>query len=112
MRRMKSEDGFATVFALAILTGLVTFIAATTATAHWVGTHAQASMVADLAAVAAARQGSCAAAASIADSYGAQLNRCVWHEIDVTVEVALPSPTTLSRWSTADVIKASARAGY
>ena len=112
MRWMKSEDGFVTVLALAILTGLVTLIAATTATAQWAGTRAKASMVADLAAVAAARQGSCAAAASIADSYGAKLNGCAWHGIDVTVDVALPSPVMLSTWSAVDVIEASARAGY
>jgi len=112
MRWMGPEDGYATVFALAIITGLVTLIAATTATAHWVGIRAKASMVADLAAVAAARQGSCAAAASIADSYGAHLNGCGWDGIDVTVKVALPSPDTLATWSTVDVIEASARAGY
>ena len=112
MRPCASDEGFATILALAVLTGLVTLIAATTATAHWVATRAKASMVADLAAIAAARQGSCAAAVSTASSYGARVSGCTWDAVDVTVQVAVPAPASLSGWSDLDVIEATARAGY
>lgn len=107
-----SESGFATLFALAVVTGLVTLIAATTATAHWAAVRARASMVADLAAVAAARQGSCAAAGAVTSSYGGEVSSCTWNGVDVTIEVALPAPASLSRWSDIDAVGATARAGF
>jgi len=102
----------ATVLVLALVTGLAVFVTATTATAQWALTRAKTSMVADLAAVAAARQGSCSAAAAAAHAHEAQMLACSWQGGDVTVTIGMPPPSALSRWAGDGAVQSWARAGF
>lgn len=112
MRGVEAEHGFTTILALAIMTGLAVAIGATAAASQWAMARAQASMVADIAAVAAARQGDCGAAATAAQAHAATLDECTWQGVDVTVMVQVAAPGGLAAWLGTTEIQARARAGY
>jgi len=112
MNELTDEQGVATVFALALLTGLTVVIGATAAMAQWAIARSQVALVADLAAVAAARQGACTAAESTARAHDVQLLECSWEGTDVTVSIGTHTVGPAARWLRAEVISAQARAGF
>lgn len=109
---VKRDDGMATVLALGSVTGLALVVTATAAAGQWAMERARASMVADLAAVSAARHGSCAAAVSAAEAHGAGVSDCSWDGVDVTVTVTLRTSALLAAWRSRSDVRARARAGY
>ncbi len=115
MKRCRCDRGMATLFALALLTGLMIVIAATAAMAQWAIARSNVALVADLAAVAAARQGACDAADRTARAHSVELLECSWQGTDVTVRIgthAVGIEGRVARWLGSGVIGAQARAGY
>ena len=112
MNALKGEQGIASVFALALLTGLTVVIGATAAMAQWSIARSQVAIVADLAAVAAARQGACAAAELTARAHDVQLVECSWQGTDVTVSIGSPAVGPAARMLGAETIVAQSRAGF
>lgn len=108
----RRDDGMVTVLALCSVTGLALVVTATAAAGQWAMERARASMVADLAAVSAARHGSCTAAVSAAEAHGAEVSGCSWDGVDVTVTVTLRTSALLATWRASSDVRARARAGY
>lgn len=106
-----SDEGSATVFGLAIIAGLVALLMMTSSAGAWLLAHSQAASAADIAALAAASKGSCAAAQTAAQVNGAWLHDCMWRGGDVTVVVSTRVSRTPIVLPVMDV-RASARAGY
>jgi secretion/DNA translocation related TadE-like protein len=106
-----SEEGSATVFGVAIVIGLVSLLMVMSSAGAWLLAHAHAASVADIAALAAATQGSCAAAHEAARVNGSELKDCAWQGSDVIVVVSTevsdtPIVIPVTR------VEASARAGF
>jgi len=115
MKRCGCDRGMATLFALALLTGLMIVIAATAAMTQWAIARSNVAMVADLAAVAAARQGACGAAEHTARAHDVELLECSWQGTDVTVRLgtrAVGIEGRVARWLGSGAISGEARAGY
>jgi len=109
--KLSSEVGFATVLGVAIVLGLVSLLIVMAAAGGWLLAHAHAASVADIAALAAATQGSCAAAQEVVHINGSDLRACTWHGSDVLVVVSTEvrnTPIVLPVMS----VEASARAGF
>lgn len=107
----RSEDGSATVLGVAIIVGLVSLLMVISSAGAWLLAHSHAASVADIAALAAATQGSCTAAHQAARVNGSELENCVWQGSDVIVVVSsqvgdTPIALPVTR------IEASARAGF
>jgi secretion/DNA translocation related TadE-like protein len=106
-----SEEGSATVFGVAIVIGLVSLMMVMSSAGAWLLAHAHAASVADIAALAAATQGSCAAAQQAAHVNGSELKDCAWQGGDVIVVVSTEvSDTPIVMPVTR--VEASARAGF
>jgi secretion/DNA translocation related TadE-like protein len=108
---LRSEDGSATVFGVAIIVGLVSLMMVMSSAGAWLLAHSHAASVADIAALAAATQGSCAAAHEAARINGSELKDCAWQGSDVIVVVSTevqdtPMAVPVMR------VEASARAGF
>lgn len=111
------DRGAAAVWSLA-LTVLLVVVALVIAMVGSIGVaRARAANVADLAALAGARTGSCASAGGVAARNGMRLSGCSLDDGDVAVRVATPMPALARRvidalgGATGD-ITADARAGY
>ncbi len=113
---MRNDEGSATVLTLALgfaicCAGLVAllFVQLTLARAT-LGSYA------DLAAIAAVQTGGdvdpCAAAALVSDRNGVELSMCDFASGQVIVEVRMPAPALLARFSRIDFLAVTARAGY
>ena len=111
------DRGAAAVWSLA-LTVLVVAVALIVAMVGSVGlARARAATVADLAAIAGARSGSCTSAEEVTDRNLMRLSDCTAEDGDVAVRVSTPMPTLARRVIDAlggavDDITADARAGY
>lgn len=103
------ERGSATVLGVAIVLVLVSMLMLLSSAGAWLLAHARASSVADVAALAAARQGSCEAARVATALNRARLQECSWQGTDVMVVVAMQ--VTAPALPHAEV-QAAARAGY
>ncbi len=113
---MTGDRGAAAVWSLA-LTALLVAAALVVAMVGSVGVaRARAATVADLAAVAGARTGSCISAREVADRNGMRLSDCMVDDGDVVVRVETSMPALAGRVLSAlggrVGIKADARAGY
>ncbi len=110
------DRGAAAVWSLALIVLLVG-VALVVALVGSVGiARASAASVADLAAVAGARSGSCTSAREVADRNGMSLSDCMVDDGDVVVRVATSMPVVAQRVIDAlggtVEIEADARAGY
>lgn len=111
------DRGAAAVWSLA-LTVLLVAVALVIAMVGGIGVaRARVATVADLAAIAGARTGSCAAAQDVTHRNGMGLAACHLDDGDVAVRVATPLPALSRRvidvlGGTAGDIQAEARAGY
>lgn len=108
---MRSDHGSATVFGIAIIVGLVGLLMVASSAGAWLLAHSQAASAADIAALAAATKGSCAAAQEAAQVNGSRLEDCSWRGGDVTVVVTTKVSRTPIVLPVLEV-RASARAGY
>lgn len=108
---LRSDRGLATVFGLAIIFGLVSLLMMMSAAVSWLLAHSHAASVADLAALAAATQGSCAAADRAAQVNGSQLLDCQWEGSDVIVTIRSELRHTFAVVPV-NSVHASARAGF
>ena len=102
-----SDQGAVSVLSIAFIAGALSLLTLGGAVGTWALDRAQAGMVADLAALAASRSGSCGSAHHVAELHSALLVECSTIGPDVVVEVRFPRP---NRWLP-DVTHRS-RAGY
>lgn len=110
--RSRDDDGATTILTVALITGLVVLMTAIVATGQLAIARGRSAMVADLAALAAARQASCAAAGQTVHLHGARILECSWSGTDVTVRVSVKAAAPLLDWSGLAEIDASSRAGF
>lgn len=108
---LDQDTGSATILGVLLISALASVVMIFSAAGSWVLTRAHASMVADLAALRAATDGSCAAAQSVAHLHHALVSECQWQGTDVIVTVVVESPSGLVR-PLAGTIQARARAGF
>ncbi len=109
MRDPAGEGGSATVLGVAIVLVLVSMLMLLSSAGAWLLAHARASSVADVAALAAARQGSCEAARVATELNQAELQECSLQGTDVVVVVAMQVSTPAIPLAE---VQAAARAGY
>ena len=102
-----SDRGAVSVLSIALIAIALSLLTLGGAVGAWTLDRAQAGMVADLAALAASRSGSCGLADHVAELHSALLVECSTIGPDVVVEVRIPRP---NRWLP-DVTHRS-RAGY
>jgi secretion/DNA translocation related TadE-like protein len=111
---MRNDEGSATVFTLAL--GFMICCAGLLAMLFVQLTLARATLgsYADLAAIAAAQTSGdpCAAAALVSARNSVELYACEVIGDQSIVEVRMPAPTLLARFSTIEFLTVSARAGY
>ena len=111
---MRNDEGSATVFTLAL--GFMICCAGLLAMLFVQLTLARATLgsYADLAAIAAAQTSGdpCVAAALVSARNGVELYACEVIGDQSIVEVRMPAPTLLARFSTIEFLTVSARAGY
>ncbi len=111
---MHNDEGTTTVLTLAL--GFVICCAGLIALLFIQLTLARATLgsYADLAAIAAIQTGGdpCAAAALVSARNGVELSVCDFASGQVIVEVRMPAPELLARFSRIDSLAVSARAGY
>lgn len=110
--RFIDDRGSATVLALASIAAVMAVSVSVIVAGHLGLVRGKAAMVADLAAVSAARHGDCGTAESVAASYVARLVRCEFHGTDVIVQVALGGIEPSVAGFILGETHASARAGY
>jgi len=109
--KLSSDVGFATVLGVAIVFGLVSLLMVMASAGGWLLARAHAASVADIAALAAASQGSCAAAQEVVRINGSDLRDCTWLGSDVVVVVSIEvrnTPIVLPVMN----VEASSRAGF
>jgi len=111
---MRNDEGSATVLTLTL--GFVTCCAGVLAMLFVQLTLARATLgsYADLAAIAAAQTSGdpCAAAALVSVRNGVELFSCEVNGGQSIVEVRMPAPSLLARFSNIEFLNVSARAGY
>jgi secretion/DNA translocation related TadE-like protein len=111
---MRNDEGSATVLTLAL--GFVICCAGVVAMLFIQLTLARATLgsYADLAAIAAAQTSGdpCTAAALVSARNGVELYACEVNRGQSVVEVRMPAPTLLARFSNIEFLNVSARAGY
>ncbi len=111
---MRNDEGSATVLTLAL--GFVICCAGLVALLFVQLTLARATLgsYADLAAIAAVQTGGepCAAAALVSARNGVELSECYFASGRAIVEVRMPAPELLARFSSIDFLAVTARAGY
>lgn len=108
----ESDSGSVTVLALAVIAAVMTTATAVVVAGSLALELRRAAMIADLAALAAARQGSCLIAAQVAQTYQARVSRCEASLTDVLVEIAAPVSGIISRATPVHGVRAVARAGF
>lgn len=81
------DGGIATVLGLAIITSIASLLMVLLHVGAWSMARSHSAMVADIAAVSAARQGSCEAARYAVRIHGLELVDCVWEAGDAIVVV-------------------------
>jgi secretion/DNA translocation related TadE-like protein len=111
---MRNDEGSATVLTLAL--GFVICCAGVVALLFVQLTLARATLgsYADLAAIAAIQTSSdpCAAAAMVSERNGVELSACNVSGGQAFVEVRMPAPELMARFSNIDSLALTARAGY
>jgi len=111
---MRNDEGSASVFTLAL--GFVICCAGVLAMLFVQLTLARATLgsYADLAAIAAAQTSGdpCAAAALVSSRNGVELFACQANDGQSIVQVRMPAPNLLARFSNIEFLMVSARAGY
>ncbi len=111
---MRNDEGNTTILTLVL--GFVICCAGVVALLFFQLTLARATLgsYADLAAIAAAQTGGepCAAAALVSARNGVELFACEAAGGQSIVEVRMPAPTLLARFSSIEFLMVSARAGY
>ena len=112
MVKLRDDTGAVTLLALAAISGIATLVSAIVVIAGFALMHARATMVADLAAIAGARHGSCAPAYAVVNAHGGELRSCGFDGVDVVVGVSLPVTGLGRGWLLPPTAEASARAGY
>lgn len=111
IRETHSEAGFATVFAITVMSGLAALLVMLLSVGSLLLARSQAASVADIAALAAATRGSCESAHQVALINDARVRTCTWQGSDVVVEIETelsvrPLAISVNR------VTAAARAGY
>lgn len=112
MVKFIDDRGSATVLALASIAAVMAVSVSVIVAGHLGLARGEAAMVADLAAVSAARHGNCGAAQRLAESHIARLVRCEFHGTDAIVQVALGGIRPSVAGFTLGETRAIARAGY
>lgn len=111
---MRNDEGSATVLTLAL--GFVICCAGIVAMLFVQLTLARATLgsYADLAAIAAVQTSGepCVAAALVSARNGVELSSCEVDSYQSIIEVRMPAPTLLARFSSIDSLAVTARAGY
>lgn len=107
MTPIRSDQGAVSVFSIALIAVALSLLTLGAAVGAWALDRARAGMVADLAALAAARSGSCGSANHVVELHSALLVECSTIGPDVVVEVRIPQS---SGWLP-DITHRS-RAGY
>jgi secretion/DNA translocation related TadE-like protein len=106
-----SEAGFATVFAVTVVTALAALLVMMLSVGSWLLARTQAASVADIAALAAATRGSCEAAHQVALINDARVRSCTWQGSDVVVVIQTQVSGPAAAIAVHQV-EASARAGF
>jgi secretion/DNA translocation related TadE-like protein len=101
------EAGAASVAAIALVVGAVAILPVAGAVSAWSLARSEAAMIADLAALAAARSSACSAAQEVARLHRSTLAECAFDGTDVEVAVTV---TTASAWM--PTVTRRARSGY
>lgn len=112
MVKLRGDTGAVTLLALAAISGIATLVSTIVVIASFAVVHARAAMVADLAAIAGARHGSCASAHAVVTVHGGELRSCGLDGVDVVVGVSVPVTGLGRGWLLPPTAEASARAGY
>lgn len=107
MAQPDHERGAASVAAIVLVVGAVAVLPVAGAVSAWSMTRSEAAMIADLAALAAARSGACSAAQEVARVHHSTLAECAFDGTDVEVAVTV---TTASAWM--PTVTRRARSGY
>ena len=106
-----SDGGAATVMGLAIIAVMASLLMTLLHVGAWSMARLHSAMVADIAAVSAARQGSCEAAAYAVRIHRVELVDCIWESGDAVVVVRTPIPVR-SPLLPVSSAEGRARAGY
>lgn len=112
MVSVREETGLATMLSVAIVTGFSVLVSAVVATAQLASSRAHAQMVADLAALSAARSADCAPAWTAAQLHEATVTACNRSGTDVVVFVAVQVSGPLRAFYPSGAVTAHARAGF
>ena len=109
--RIHSDEGAATIMGLAIIAVMASLLMTLLHVGAWSMARSHSAMVADIAAVSAARDGSCDAAVHAVQIHHVELVDCIWEAGDAVVVVRTPIPirSPLLPVSSAE---ARARAGF
>ena len=107
MARPDHERGAASVAAIALVVGAVGIVPVAGAVSEWSIARSEAAMIADLAALAAARSSACSAAQEVARLHHSILAACAFDGTDVEVAVTV---STTSAWT--PTVTRRARSGY
>ena len=107
MASPSDDHGSISVAGIALVVAALSLLLLAGSVGGWATARAKAAMVADLAALAAARSGGCASANDVAVGHGAMLDECVQIDGDVIVTVTVPHGGALS-----PVVSQRARSGY
>lgn len=108
---LRNETGSATALGVAVVVGLVSLLMIMASVSSWLVARSHAASIADIAALAAAADGSCDAAREVAQMNGSSVSECRWQGSDVIVVVAshVRGASTLLP---AAIVEASASAGF
>ena len=108
---VRSDGGAATVLGVAIIAVMASLLMTLLHVGAWSMARSHSAMVADIAAVSAARDGSCDAAAHAVHIHRVELVDCIWEAGDVVVVVRTPVPVR-SPLLPVSSAEARARAGF
>ena len=107
MAQPDHERGAASAAAIALVVGAVGILPVAGAVSEWSIARSEAAMIADLAALAAARSSACSAAQEVARLHHSTLAACAFDGTDVEVAVTV---STTSAWT--PTVTRRARSGY
>ena len=103
----RKQESCASVAAIVLVVGAVAVLPVAGAVSAWSMARSEAAMIADLAALAAARSSACSAAEEVARLHDSTLAECAFDGTDVEVAVTV---STASAWTPA--VTRRARSGY
>lgn len=109
--RIHSDEGAATIMGLAIIAVMASLLMTLLHVGAWSMARSHSAMVADIAAVSAARDGSCDAAVHAVQIHRVELVDCIWEAGDAVVVVRTPIPVR-SPLLPVSSAQARARAGF